>query len=52
MSKTLNLIEELKQIPDYRKSKGKRHELCVVLFVLLLGCLYGSRSYRPLADLS
>lgn len=52
MSETLNLIEELKQIPDYRKSKGKRHELWVVMFVVLLGSLCGYRGYRPLEDFS
>jgi hypothetical protein len=44
MSASLNLIEELKRIPDYRKNKGKRHELWLVMFVVLLGSLCG---YRP-----
>lgn len=52
MSETLNLIDELKQIPDYRKSKGKRHDLWLVLLVVLLGSLCGYRGYRPLADFS
>lgn len=52
MSETLNLIDELKQIPDYRKSKGKRHELWLVMLVVLLGSLCGYRGYRPLADFS
>lgn len=52
MSETLNLIGELKQVPDYRKSKGKRHELWLVMLVVLLGSLCGYRGYRPLADFS
>lgn len=52
MSETLDLIGELKQIPDYRKSKGKRHELWLVMLVVLLGSLCGYRGYRPLADFS
>jgi len=45
-------LTELKQIPDYRKSKGKRHELWLVMLVVLLGSLCGYRGYRPLADFS
>jgi hypothetical protein len=50
MTATFNLIEQLKQIPDYRKSKGKRHSLWLVLMLVLLGTLCGYRGYRPLAD--
>ncbi|NJR38683.1 MAG: ISAs1 family transposase [Leptolyngbyaceae cyanobacterium CSU_1_4] len=50
MTTTFNLIEQLKQIPDYRKSKGKRHSLWLVLMLVLLGTLCGYRGYRPLAD--
>lgn len=52
MSQSLNLIESLKQIPDYRKARGKRHELWLVLMLVLLGTLCGYRGYRPLADFS
>lgn len=48
----LNLIEQLKQIPDYRKGKGKRHSLWLVIMLVLLGTLCGYRGYRPLADFS
>jgi hypothetical protein len=51
-TQTLNLIEQLKQIPDYRKSKGRRHALWLVLVLVLLGTLCGYRGYRPLADFS
>lgn len=47
---TLNLIEHLQQIPDYRKAKGKRHALWLIMMLVLLGTLCGYRGYRPLAD--
>lgn len=50
-AQTLNLIEHLKQIPDYRKGKGKCHDLWLVLTLVLLGTVCGYRRYRPLADL-
>ena len=52
MSETFNLIERLKAIPDYRKSKGKRHDLWLLLALVLLGSLCGYRGYRPLEDFS
>lgn len=52
MSTTLDLIESLQQIRDYRKDKGKRHALWLVLLLILLGTLCGYRGYRPLADFS
>ncbi|NJL20562.1 MAG: transposase family protein [Leptolyngbyaceae cyanobacterium SM1_3_5] len=52
MPQTLNLIEHLQQIPDYRKGKGRRHSLWLVLMLVLLGSLCGYRGYRPLADFS
>lgn len=50
MTETFNLIEQVKQVPDYRKGKGKRHALWLVLMLVLLGTLCGYRGYRPLAD--
>lgn len=47
---TLNLIEHLQQIPDYRKAKGKRHDLWLVMILVLLGALCGYHGYRPVAD--
>lgn len=47
---TLNLIEQLKQISDYRKGKGKRHALWLVMMLVLLGTFCGYRGYRLLAD--
>lgn len=51
-TQTLNLIAYLKHVPDYRKGKGKRHALWLVMMLVLLGTLCGYRGYRPLADFS
>jgi predicted transposase YbfD/YdcC len=44
------LIEQLKQIPDHRKAKGKKYSLWVILAMSLMGSLCGYIGYRPLAD--
>jgi predicted transposase YbfD/YdcC len=46
----MNLIEQLQQIPDYRNIKGLRHELWLVLLLILLGAMTGYWGYRPLED--
>ncbi|MFN5399032.1 MAG: transposase family protein [Pseudanabaena sp.] len=46
----MNFIEQLKQIPDHRKSNGKRHPLWLVMCLTLLGVLCNYHGYRPLAD--
>ncbi|BAY36247.1 transposase [Nostoc sp. NIES-2111] len=46
----MNLIEQLQQIPDYRNIKGMRHELWLVLLLILLGAMTGYWGYRPLED--
>lgn len=46
----MNLIEQLKQIPDPRRLKGRRHPLWLILILSLLGFLCGYQGYRPLAD--
>ena len=46
----MNFIEQLNQIPDHRKSKGKRHQLWLVMCLTLLGVLCNYHGYRSLAD--
>lgn len=44
------LIDQLKQIPDLRHLRGRRHPLWMILMLSLLGFLCGYGGYRPLAD--
>jgi hypothetical protein len=44
------LIEQLKQIPDHRKAKGKKYSLWVIFAMSLMGSLCGYIGSRPLAD--
>ncbi len=46
----MTLIEQLKQLPDPRNIKGRRHPWWMILFLSLLGFLCGYPGYRPLAD--
>ena len=46
----MSLITQLKQIPDLRHLRGRRHELWIILFLSLLGFLCGYQGYRPLAS--
>lgn len=43
-----NLIDELKQIPEFRKARGKRHPLWGLLILVVMGTLAGYHGYRPL----
>ncbi len=49
-SKDLNysLIDYLKQIPDERKSGGRRHSLWLILLIMILGIMSGYWGYRGL----
>jgi hypothetical protein len=43
-----SLIEAFQQIPEYRKARGKRHPLWVLLLLVVMGMLAGYDGYRPL----
>lgn len=45
----MNLIHQLKQIPDVRGSRGKRYALWQLLLLALIGSLCGYVGYRPLS---
>jgi hypothetical protein len=46
----LILIEKLKQVKDFRKDKGKRHPLWIVLVVIILVTMVGYSGYRELGE--
>jgi len=46
----MNIIEQLQAIDDYRHLKGRRHQLWLVLLLILLGTMTGYWGDRPLAD--
>lgn len=43
-----NLIKKLPKIKDFRKNKGKRHELTIVIMIMIIGNMLGFMSYRAL----
>ncbi|MBW4542521.1 MAG: transposase family protein [Myxacorys chilensis ATA2-1-KO14] len=47
----MSLIEHLQQIPEFRAARGQRHELWLVLLLIILGAMIGYWGYRPLAGL-
>ncbi len=44
------LIEVLVEIPDFRKSRGKRHTLSAILALACAATLCGARSYSAMAE--
>ena len=46
----MNLIEAIKAVPDYRHTRGIRHELWLILTIVLLGGCTGYWGYKPLAS--
>ncbi|WP_373538217.1 transposase family protein, partial [Microcoleus sp.] len=46
----MNLIEAIKAVPDHRHSRGIRHELWLILTIILLGSCTGYWGYKPLVE--
>ena len=45
----MTLLEALQGVPDYRKARGKRHPLWIILVTIVMGNLAGCWGNRPLA---
>ena len=43
-----SLIEKLKLVKDFRKKKGKRYQLWVVLSIIILGIITGNTNYKQI----
>ena len=43
-----SLIEEFKKVKDFRKNRGKRHQLWVVLTIISLALLNGNVTYKEI----
>lgn len=48
--KTLDLYEELENIPDFRRAEGKMHELRFILIIVILSVMSGYTSLRAMQD--
>jgi hypothetical protein len=46
----MNLLEASQAVPDYRKARGKRHPLWIILVFIVMGNLVGYRGNRPLEE--
>lgn len=46
----MNLVEAIQAVPDHRSPRGIRHQLWIILIVILLGSCTGYWGYKPLAD--
>ncbi|KAB1991053.1 transposase family protein, partial [Haemophilus parainfluenzae] len=46
----MTLIEALQTVPDYRKARGKRHPLWIILVFIVMGNLAGYQGNRPLEE--
>lgn len=46
----MNLVAAIKAIPDHRKPRGIRHQIWVIVMIILLGSCTGYWGYKPLAD--
>lgn len=47
---TVNLIQSLQQIRDFRTSRGRRYPLWLILLLVIIGTISGCRSYYALED--
>jgi DDE_Tnp_1-associated len=45
-----NLIEQLKQVEDFRTTDGRRHPLWLVLLFVIMGTMNGASGYRACGD--
>jgi len=45
-----SLLEALKEIPEFRKARGKSHPLWLLLLLIIMGTLAGYQGYRPLEN--
>ncbi|WP_442939388.1 transposase family protein [Nostoc sp.] len=45
-----NLIEQLKQVEDFRTTDGRRHPLWLVLLFVIMGTMNGYVGYRGWGD--
>ena len=42
------ILERLKKVKDFRQNQGKRHEIWVVLSIIVLSILTGNSSYKQI----
>ena len=45
------ILERLKKVKDFRQNQGKRHEIWVVLSIIVLSMFTGNCSYNPHSEL-
>ncbi|WP_398344046.1 MULTISPECIES: transposase family protein [Nostocales] len=45
-----NLIEQLRQVKDFRTKDGQRHQLWLVLLFVIMGTMSGYVGYRAWGD--
>lgn len=46
----INLIEALKTLKDPRTKDGRRHEMWLILLIVIMGTMSGYLGYRALGD--
>ena len=48
----MSLVELLQTVPEFRHLRGKRHQLWLILLLMIVGAMCGYWGYRPLAEFS